>query len=65
MAAEERLNAAAGGPRERRPAIWPWLLMPVIVLLVFAALLRMHHGTHWAGIWSHSNPRDESPQPAR
>ena len=41
MAADGRLET--GGPRERRPAIWPWLLMPVIVLLVFCALLRMHH----------------------
>ncbi len=41
MAAEGR--ASAGGTRERRPAIWPWLLMPLIVLLVFCALLRMHH----------------------
>jgi hypothetical protein len=41
MAASDRLDA--GSPRERRPAIWPWLLMPVIVLLVFAALYRMHH----------------------
>jgi hypothetical protein len=40
MAADGRLDAA---PRERRPAIWPWLLMPLIVLLVFCALLRMHH----------------------
>jgi hypothetical protein len=33
----------AGAPRERRPAIWPWVLMPLIVLLVFCALQRMHH----------------------
>jgi hypothetical protein len=29
-------------PRERRPAVWPWLLMPLIVLLVFYALFRVH-----------------------
>jgi len=28
--------------RERRPAVWPWLLMPLVVLLVFYALLRLH-----------------------
>src|SRR3984893_8633410 len=33
---------AASGPRERRPAIWPWLLMPAIVLVVFYALSRVH-----------------------
>jgi hypothetical protein len=65
MAAEQRLHAR--DLRERRPAIWPWLLMPLIVLLVFCALLRMHHrpGTPWAGAWSHPPASDESPQPAR
>jgi hypothetical protein len=33
---------AKGGTRERRPAIWPWLVLPVIVLLVFYALFRVH-----------------------
>jgi len=28
--------------RERRPAIWPWLVMPLIVLAAFYAL----HGVH-------------------
>ena len=28
--------------RERRPAIWPWLVMPLIVLAAFHAL----HGVH-------------------
>jgi hypothetical protein len=62
MAAETRREA--GGTRDRRPAIWPWLLMPLIVLLVFCALLRMHHphGTPWAGAWTHN---DESAPPTR
>ena len=30
-------------PRERRPAIWPWLVMPAVVLAVFFALNRVHH----------------------
>ena len=39
--------------RERRPAVWPWLLMPLVVLLVFYVLFRMHHpGTPWAAIWA-------------
>ncbi len=63
MAADVRPET--GGPRERRPAIWPWLLMPLIVLLVFCALLRMHHrpGAPWPGAWTHP-ASDESPQPA-
>jgi hypothetical protein len=32
---------AASG-RERRPAVWPWLVMPVVVLLVFYVLWRIH-----------------------
>jgi hypothetical protein len=47
------MAAERTGSRERRPAIWPWLLMPVVVLLVFYALFRMHHtGTPWSAIWS-------------
>jgi hypothetical protein len=30
-------------PRERRPAIWPWLVMPAVVLALFYALNRVHH----------------------
>ena len=30
------------GARERRPAVWPWLIMPIVVLLVFYALFRVH-----------------------
>ena len=33
---------AASGTRERRPAVWPWLVMPLIVLLAFYVLYRMH-----------------------
>ncbi len=64
MAAEMRSDARLPLVRERRPAIWPWLLMPVVVLLVFAALLRIHHrpGTPWASLWSH--PSAESAPPA-
>ena len=28
---------------DRRPAVWPWLVMPLIVLLVFYALHRLQH----------------------
>jgi hypothetical protein len=33
---------AVSGTRERRPAVWPWLVMPIVVLLVFCALLKVH-----------------------
>jgi hypothetical protein len=28
---------------DRRPAVWPWLVMPLIVLLVFYVLHRLQH----------------------
>jgi hypothetical protein len=28
--------------RERRPAIWPYLVMPIIIVLVFCALRSVH-----------------------
>ena len=33
---------AASGTRERRPAVWPWLVMPLVVLGAFYALNRVH-----------------------
>jgi hypothetical protein len=33
---------AASSGRDRRPALWPYLVMPLIVLVVFYALYRMH-----------------------
>jgi hypothetical protein len=35
---------------ERRQAIWPWLLMPIVVLLVFYTLQSFRNeATHGAG----------------
>jgi hypothetical protein len=64
MAAEMRRNAGLPVVRERRAAIWPWLLMPLVVLLVFAALLRIHHrpGTPWTSLWA--PPSEDSAPPA-
>jgi hypothetical protein len=36
--------AASGSPRERRTAIWPYLVMPLIVLAAFYVLNRIHQG---------------------
>jgi hypothetical protein len=33
---------AASAPRERRPAIWPWLVMPLIVGAAFWVLKDLH-----------------------
>ncbi len=63
MAAEMRSDARPPAVRERRAAVWPWLLMPLVVLLVFAALLRIHHrpGTPWASLWSHPSAQSAPP----
>lgn len=28
-------------PAERRPAVWPWILMPLVALAMFYALFRL------------------------
>ncbi|HYM41666.1 MAG TPA: hypothetical protein VET46_02765 [Steroidobacteraceae bacterium] len=44
---------AADPPRDRRPAIWPYVVLPLVVLAVFCALERMHHrpGAPWTHAW--------------
>ena len=32
---------AVSGTRDRRPAIWPWLVMPLVVLVAFYTLKRV------------------------
>lgn len=61
MAADSRLESE--GLSSRRPAIWPWLVMPLIVLALFCALLRMHHrpGAPWAIGWAHGSSDDSAP----
>jgi hypothetical protein len=46
---------AASGSRERRTAIWPWLVMPLVVLVAFYALNRIH---------KHPGPAVVEPPPA-
>ena len=36
-------------PGDRRPAIWPWLVMPLITFLVFYWLYSMDQGTGHVG----------------
>ena len=37
------MAANPNSPRGRRPAIWPYLVMPAVVLALFYALNRVHH----------------------
>ncbi|MBS0580288.1 MAG: hypothetical protein JSR36_13625 [Proteobacteria bacterium] len=46
---------AASSPRDRRPAIWPWLVMPLIVAAVFWLLKDLHR---------RPGPPVENPTPA-
>jgi hypothetical protein len=32
---------AVSGTRDRRPAVWPWLVMPLVVLVAFYTLKRV------------------------
>ncbi len=34
----EPLNSGATATAERRPAVWPWLLVPLLALALFIAL---------------------------
>ena len=47
---------AASLPRERRRAIWPSLVMPLVVVLVFYALLRVHQHNSARGAHAASPP---------
>jgi hypothetical protein len=48
---------------DRRPAVWPWLVMPIIVLLVFYALHRVQHGHPSAAVpAAATGPADSRPQ---
>ena len=46
----------SSAPTDRRPAIWPWLVMPLVTLSLYFALDKLHHehgrassdfGTDW------------------
>jgi len=45
VAAVSPNSLVSGGPSERRPAIWPWLVMPLVTLALFFALNRLHQST--------------------
>jgi hypothetical protein len=46
-----------GIPAERRPAIWPWFVMPLIALTMFYCLNRLMetYGTGPYGLVSHGS----------
>jgi hypothetical protein len=48
---------------ERRPAVWPWLVMPLIVLLVFYALHRVQHPQRTAGALPAATPASVESSP--
>jgi hypothetical protein len=47
-------------PADRRPAIWPWLVMPLITLLVFYWLYSLDQDM---GVASRHAPAAEAVQP--
>jgi hypothetical protein len=49
---------------ERRQAIWPWLLMPIVVLLVFWTLQRFQDSAKSAAAQaSHASDTHDTAQP--
>jgi H+/Cl- antiporter ClcA len=45
-----RLSAAGAVPSaERRQAVWPWLLLPLVALALFFALRSVKQAPHHAG----------------
>jgi hypothetical protein len=51
--------------KERRPAIWPWLVLPLIILLVFCALRSVHQRPDDAGAATHQPTQQSVPQPGQ
>jgi hypothetical protein len=47
-------------PSERRPAIWPWLVMPLITLLVFYWLYSLDQVSGHVGGWKARGPASEA-----
>ena len=35
-------HSLISAPVERRPAVWPWLVMPLVTLALFFTLFRLH-----------------------
>lgn len=38
------LTSTSGGTAERQPAVWPWLLLPLVALALFFALRAVKDG---------------------
>lgn len=51
---------AAHAATERRPAVWPWLLMPMAALAIFLLLRSVRHATQSAAAGPGVTISDES-----
>lgn len=51
-------------PSDRRPAIWPWLVMPLITFLVFYWLYSLDQGTGRVRGFGRFGPAAEAPSHA-
>ena len=40
------IHPVSAGTAERRPAVWPWLLLPLVALTLFFALSSMKKHKH-------------------
>ena len=69
MVAEHSNPLISSGQTERRPAIWPWLVMPLVALTMYLALDKIHrvhvHGLGSFATESQASPDTDTPGPAR
>ena len=57
--AAEHSNLSVSRASERRPAVWPWLLMPLVALTLYFALHSVRAGA------SRTGSPSQTAQPAR
>ena len=61
MTAETPESLLPAIPADRRPAIWPWLVMPLITLLVFYWLYSLDQDSgQVGGGWKSRGPASEA-----
>jgi hypothetical protein len=53
------LTSTPSASAERQPAVWPWLLLPLVTLALFFALRAVKDAPS-----SHSTPSDVAAEPA-
>jgi hypothetical protein len=68
VVAEHPNPLISSGQTERRPAIWPWLVMPLVALTMYFALDKIHRvhvrGLNGFATESRAAPDNDTAEPA-